>query len=253
MPIAECGDLEHVHKSTHGVTWGPNPETGTPEWLPAREDGTIDSTRVGTVYAPEDNPNREYRPPIEGPLIQIGGEPGTDPPGQPETPPPTVQVPPPVVNPPTDIEDPETTENCMGGMASWNPVDWVLTPIKCGLSWAFVPKPAAAGQLTATATATITDAGLGDWLGVPTAVVSTIPEGGGCRGPALNMPDQLGGATYHPLDACDDPMSRYAALSRAVTSVVVVVLGGFVAVNGLSLSLTGYRLVERESKGTVST
>jgi len=253
MPVAECADLEHIHKSTHGVTWGPNPETGTPQWLPAREDGTIDPTRTGTVYAPEDNPNREYRPPLQGPLIQIGGEPGTDPPGQPDPPPPTVQVPPPVVNPPTNIQDPETTKNCMGGMASWNPVDWVLTPVKCALSWAFVPKQSAVQASVATARANIDNAGLTAWTRVPGDLMGNIPEGGGCMGPALNMPDALGGETYYPLNACDDPMSRYAAMSRALISVVVVVLGGYAGLNGLSVSLTGYRLIERESKGTVTT
>jgi len=34
---------------------------------------------------------------------------------------------------------PSTGGSCMGGIVSWNPVNWVLTPVKCALKWAFVP------------------------------------------------------------------------------------------------------------------
>jgi hypothetical protein len=246
MPIAECADLEHVHKSTHGVTWGPNPETGTPQWLPAREDGTIDQTRVGTVYAPEDNPNREYRPPVRGPLIQIGGEPSNPP-----SPTPTVQppsIPPPVVNPPggpKDVEDP--TKNCIAGMASWNPVDWIYTPVKCALTWAFVPKNGTGGDLFNDFVQKFTDGGIGPWLAVPPMLFEDLPQGGGCQGPPLTMPETLGGKTYYPLNACSDPMAKYANMSRSLITVVVVFYGMFSVINSLTTSLTGYRMFERES------
>lgn len=246
MPIAECADLEHIHKSTHGVTWGPNPETGTPQWLPAREDGTIDKTRVGTVYAPEDNPNREYRPPVQGPLIQIGGEPSNPPSTAPVPPPPS--VPPPVVNPPggpKDVED--GTKNCIAGMASWNPVDWVYTPVKCALTWAFVPKNGTGGDLFNDFVQKFTDGGIGPWLAVPPMLFEDLPQGGGCQGPPLTMPETLGGKTYYPLNACSDPMAKYANMSRSLITVVVVFYGMFSVINSLTTSLTGYRMFERES------
>ena len=251
MPIAECADLEHLHKSTHGVTWGPNPETGTPQWLPAREDGGIDSTRVGTVYFPEDNPNREYRPPLKGPLIQIGGEPSN--PGQPDPPPPTVQIPPPVVNPPVpDLPEPGNgTKNCIAGMASWNPVDWVFTPVKCALSWAFIPKNGTGADLFGDFRQKFTDSGIGPWLSVPPDLFGDLPQGGGCQGPALTMPESLGGKTYYPLNACSDPMAKYANMSRSLITVVVVFYGMFSVVNSLTTALTGYRMFDRETAQVV--
>ena len=42
-------------------------------------------------------------------------------------------------------------ENCMGGVG-WNPTTWVTVPVKCALSWAFVPSSAPLAQAQATAT-----------------------------------------------------------------------------------------------------
>lgn len=246
MPIADCADLENIHKSTHGVTWAPDPD-GTPKWMPAKPDGTPDLTRVGTVWAPEENPNREYRPPFTGPLITFDGTPNPDPTAQPN--PPAVPDPTrPVPNPPTDIPDlDKPTQNCLGGMASWNPVDWVVTPVKCALTWAFVPNNGSGPGLINDAKVKFTSAGLGPWLAVPPMLFGDLPQGGGCQGPALTMPASMGGKTYYPLNACSDPMAKYANMSRSLITIVVVFYGGFSIVNSLTVAMTGYRMFERET------
>jgi len=44
---------------------------------------------------------------------------------------------------PPDPEGPtQTQQNCLGAAFSFNPVNWVLVPVKCALTWAFVPENA---------------------------------------------------------------------------------------------------------------
>jgi hypothetical protein len=248
MPLAECADLEHVHKSTWGVTPEYGPE-GQPQWVPARPDGTPDETKIGTIPRWDDEENPQYRPPRPGPWV--GAPPETGPTTQPSsTPAPTpTSVPPgtpgPVPNPPGGPIDPENpTKNCIAGMASWNPVDWVYTPVKCALVWAFVPKNG--GGKMKDIRDKFVDGGFGPWLGIPALMLGDLPQGGGCMGPPLNMPAQLGGNTYYPLNACNDPMSKYAEMSRSVITLVVGFYGMFAIINSLSTSLTGYRMFERE-------
>jgi len=132
-------------------------------------------------------------------------------------------------------------------MASWNPVDWVYTPVKCALTWAFIPKNGTGGELFGAFRQKFTDSGIGPWLAIPPMLFGDLPEGSGCMGPPLNMPASLGGKTYYPLNACSDPMAKYANMSRSLITVVVVFYGMFSVVNSLTTALTGYRMFERES------
>jgi len=254
MPIAECEDLEHTHKTPWGVAPEIGPD-GKPEWVPARPDGTIDVTRIDTDPG-NDEPfpdNPKYRPPTRDTVVSAPPQnsttpvptptptPQPDPPGQPGSGDP---VPNPPGGPP-DYENP--TQSCMGQMASWNPLDWVFTPVKCALTWAFVPKNGAGRDAMIRFRQNFTDSGIGPWLAVPPLLFDDLPEGSGCQGPPLTMPASLGGKTYYPLNACSDPMAKYANMSRSLITVVVVFYGMFSVVNSLTTSLTGYRMFERES------
>lgn len=75
-----------------------------------------------------------------------GGDPAPIPPGNPlPAPPPT----------------PTTSGDCWpSGSAAWNPVDWVLRPVQCALSWAFVPSTATVGTLANTAKTDLTAQGI---------------------------------------------------------------------------------------------
>lgn len=253
MPIAECADLANIHKTTHGVTPDPKPEwdpTRTPGLLPSNPDGTVDWTKVGPEFRPDDNPNIDYKPPVRGPIIGTPGQ--TDPTNPPVTVPsnppfPTVGVNPPIsppgVNPPKNPDAP--SQNCIAQGWSWNPVDWVFVPVKCALVWAFIPKDGPG--LIARANDTFNDTGMGDWLGIVPAWLDALPDAGAaCMGPPLVVPASMGGATYYPLNACSDPMAKYAQMSRAVMTVVVSFAGVISIVNSVTLAFTGYRAFERE-------
>lgn len=245
--LAECGDLAHIYKSSWGVTQDPAKDAQRqPGWLPSNPDGTVDWTKVGTDWAPEDNPNPEYRPPVR--WTPEGPGPTTPPVTAPSNPPfPTTGVNPPIsppgVPPPKNPDAPN--ENCIASGWSWNPVDWVFVPVKCALTWAFVPKDGPG--LIARANDVFDGTGMGDWLGIVPAWIDALPDAGtACMGPPLVMPASMGGETYYPLNACSDPMAKYAQMSRAVMTVVVSFAGVISIVNSVTLAFTGYRAFERE-------
>lgn len=59
----------------------------------------------------------------------------TDPPDEPGTGT-DIVVP---INPGTGMGNPTDGEGCIGGWSWFNPIEWVLEPVKCALLWAFVP------------------------------------------------------------------------------------------------------------------
>lgn len=248
LGLAECSDLQHLYKTGWGVTQDPAKDPQRqPGWLPSNPDGTVDWTRVGPEYRPEDNPNPEYKPPVRWtPENPPSTNPTPTPTATPPAGPPTSGPNPPVTNNPPDLD--EQGKNCIAAAWSYNPVDWVFVPVKCALTWAFVPKPAAAAAINTNATNAITGTGLSDWMGVPASLRSTIPAEGGCRGPELALPASMGGGTYYPINACQHPLSRAAEMSRAISSLVIGVAGAYSILNSLSLALTGYRLIEPTTK-----
>ncbi|MGW8593503.1 hypothetical protein ACWGLC_17580, partial [Dietzia sp. NPDC055877] len=180
LGLAECGDLEHAHKTTWGLVPDPRPDA-EPQWIPADPGGGPDWTKIGTGWVDDDPRNPGYRVPVRGPLIEfVIGNPGPENPGNPNPDPPGFPPGGPFPDPPGDIvTDPETGKNCLGGMWSWNPVDWVFTPVKCALTWAFVPPngsiPSKWGQFRDK----FTDSGIGPWLALPPVMFADLPEGGG--------------------------------------------------------------------------
>jgi hypothetical protein len=116
--------------------------------------------------------------------------------------------------------DPDGEENCWAGAISWNPVDWVTTPVKCALMWAFVPSD---GFLSGTIDGFGTSWGdsiVGDWFGGIALIVDEFPtpDGDGCLGPPLTVSLALlggGSHTLYPFTACEQPMATIATIVRA--------------------------------------
>lgn len=133
--------------------------------------------------------------------------------------------------PGTDPVPNPDTEGCMAAMASWNPVDWVLTPVKCALVWAFVPQtPIAEHFATGSAAWQAT---------LPMVWVSSIYgsfEGinlreSGCRGPGGVFP--LTGNVVYPFNACEAPFSQWAPVVKTVAGFFIGVSGTWACLSAI--------------------
>lgn len=114
------------------------------------------------------------------------------------------------------------SKNCWAQMISWNPADWVLTPIKCAAIWAFVPTETNSWQRVGTA-----------WNETAPAVVARTLSGGiempkagnGCSGPPLDLTSVSGGYLAYdgyPLSACDEPMKTMAQRFKLIAQVLLM-------------------------------
>lgn len=205
ITIAECGLLERSYEAngthlTQANTDG-NPNTWTapgPSWAP--NPGTDPGTAPGT-----------------GPVTPPAGAPGGAP-----APVPGAQ------GNPTATQT--NNSDCWpSGAAAWNPAEWVLQPIKCGLAWAFVPSTATVTALATTAQADFTAQGIAPIAAAVGANVAKVGGGSGCDGPPVTFEAVGVVKPMHPFSACSEPMATLARISYAVTTVVVVLGGGWAA------------------------
>lgn len=218
VKVTSCFFLERVYESSG------QPVDGTL----ANTDGNPDTSN-GTEPAPAPNPQPSGQPIPDG---APGGAPGTLPGGG------TGPL-------PSPTGAPLTNADCWGsGTFSWNPVDWVVTPVKCALAWAFVPDAAVmAGPLADFQTV---------WKSKPpgslvvgaTSVFSSIGSGwdGGCGGAASMSFSQP--ALGHPLQLPCEPTGGgggsvpYTAMQIALIVATLIYVWHMVAA-GISAQATG--------------
>jgi hypothetical protein len=111
-------------------------------------------------------------------------------------------------------------------MDDLNPIDWVLTPVKCALQWAFVPRPEVATEVQTRMKDAWTKTIVGR-LPVVVADAVVIPDGGtGCSGPLVDIPIHFGSVNVdysgYPLSACDEPMATLAGWARLIGSALLI-------------------------------
>lgn len=114
------------------------------------------------------------------------------------------------------------------GWAAFNPVEWVLKPVKCALTWAFVPNPATLStQIDGVRTAVA-----GSSLGAAYQPVSEISaawsqiasgQSGGCDGPGFTLVVPGKTMDLHPLTACASPMSTLATVTKASCAIGLMI------------------------------
>lgn len=100
------------------------------EWGPYDLALSVCEHDYGTRFDTQAQPSSDPSPTAGAPLPTSGPNPSTPP--DPQTPP--------------DPSD-SSSQNCYGAAWSWNPIDWVVVPVKCALSWAFVPKTPLQGRI----------------------------------------------------------------------------------------------------------
>ena len=121
------------------------------------------------------------------------------------------------------------------GVISWNPLDWVLTPVKCALIWAFVP----------------TDTDFSDvvrvWDNTPPGVAITAVKdgvidnpdlGNQCTGPHVLIDNNVFGQTLHidayPLSSCEQPMRGIASTCRMILSCLIITASAYACIRNLA-------------------
>jgi hypothetical protein len=130
-----------------------------------------------------------------------------------------------------------TSSNCMGGAWSWNPVNWVLIPVKCALQWAFVPQVSSMQSLSTRVTTAVGASAPGQWVGAVDGLRSGLNVSeAGCRGPFIPFV-KLEGGGFYPLDACSGVMAQIAGITKTVLTVVISLFGGLACLRALGSGL----------------
>lgn len=141
------------------------------------------------------------------------------------------------------VQDPELERNCWAGALSWNPLDWVFTPVKCAFEWAFVPRASVVNGLYNGLNAKAARTG---GIALATAVTAWDfdLDVGGCSGVLVAFSDVWPEVDdMRILNACPgDPLAPAALLSSVVVGIAAVLgcifavsraLGGVVAYGGI--------------------
>lgn len=214
VPTANCNVIANGYQSETGVVFDPN--SGT--WI------AIDVH--GNPIAPNPEPWNPVNPnpaPGVAPGTVTPTTPGSTTPG------------------PVTIPGGEGANCWPGGSAAFNPLEWVLSPVKCALQWAFVPTEAVAQTEMTRIQTQLGKVGVVGAVGTVTTTMNTVGAaaggGTGCEGPTFHFDYDVVHEEIQPFNACAEPVATMAAISRAFTTVVVIILGLFGVVRALGASV----------------
>jgi len=191
VSMGNCTDLAYAYRTGRTV-----PDTTTGTWVAANPQGQPDPVHAPNVTE-QPNPGTGTNP-----------DPGTGTGPQPQ---------------------PNPGDNCWGEAVSWNPLDWVLVPVKCALAWAFVPE---AGTFDRAMTGALQQ-GPGPWIGAFADLIGATGSDatGNCRGPGWTVDTPWTSATtLYVFDACDAPQSVVAGVVKVGLTVLVWIGAGVVCV-----------------------
>jgi hypothetical protein len=156
---------------------------------------------------------------------------------------------------PTTVPSPTGDVSCWpsgGWDAVMNPQSWVLAPIKCAMTWAFVPDESTLTGLQTQIRTALDSSGIGAWFSAVGGLFGGLNGDGssGCAGPAVHLSLPGVESDQHPFSACDPPMSVVATFSYALSTIVVVVAGGLAGLKAVGSGF-GFPVTFGRSTGTV--
>lgn len=131
------------------------------------------------------------------------------------------------------------------GSAIWNPVDWVFLPVKCALSWAFIPT--VTNLATGPIQTQLDRAGIAPSVAALNDAVGTL--GGspsGCTGPEIHFDIEPVHQVVTPFNACAAPMSTVAGFAYALIGLSVCI-GGALKILQLVAAGFGYAVAPNGS------
>jgi hypothetical protein len=181
--------------------------------------GAVQSLSSCNVYSPSFDPAYQAAGiPYADPTTGVAPQPAPSDAPQPK--PITATPPAPVVAVP--LPGTEGQSCWANGFASWNPVDWVLTPGKCAIAWAFVPDSATMTQFVTTVKTAYDATAIGEWSAALAGIGSglSVPEGG-CDGIHATLPLMVTTAQLHIFATCDEPWHTLANVTKAFLTVAI--------------------------------
>lgn len=170
--------------------------------------------------APATNPNTDGDP-------KTGDNTGPD--GKPDPGPnntPTTTGTPGAGGQPNPNADPKGKECFPTGWGVFNPLEWVMKPVGCALTAAFVPTNTVVQAQTTRIQDKIKNAGPGKVIAAWQTTFNSVGGGSGCAGPPVTFSMEGYAQTMRPFDACSGGMATAASISFAVSSVMIVIFGG---------------------------
>lgn len=139
------------------------------------------------------------------------------------------------IDPNTDAMAQPDTKSCWAGVISWNPLDWVLTPIKCAFIWAFVPTDTDFADVSRVWDDTPPGVAI---AAVKAGVIDNPDLGDQCSGPHVLISQSVFGQSFHidayPLSSCDQPMRGIAATCRLILSCLIITAAAYACVRNLA-------------------
>jgi hypothetical protein len=120
--------------------------------------------------------------------------------------------------------NPRDLPGCLSSMWTWNPVDWVATPVRCVFEWAFVPQPLLVRQLQADMQTSVQTTTAMQIARSVAGIGAMAGGASGCSGPHLHL--DLMSVQYdgYPLSACAEPMSGAATVARTLATIAVTIM-----------------------------
>lgn len=234
LGMAGCGTWQDVAKESPervGCFWG------TYELTTADCDKIRDGYK--TKYGTEIDSERPWDPPKADPddVIVVPGEPGEE------------------VDLDELFEDPKAVnrlDNCLpSGWNRLNPIEWVAHPVGCALRAAFIPSTERSQARVETLVDEMEDIGiatLGDRTTSDLQAIGAAASASGCMGPELVFDVGPIHQSMHLWQACSEPMSTVASISKALSSFLMIVCGGFGCIRAVAEGF-GFRFSMRGSAG----
>jgi hypothetical protein len=106
------------------------------------------------------------------------------------------------------------------GWSALNPVEWVLEPVKCALTWAFVPDSATLQDFVTTVRTAYDGTAIGEWASALSNIGFTVPDGG-CDGIHATVPLMVMTWDLHLFSTCDEPWSTASAVVNGFLTVSI--------------------------------
>lgn len=124
------------------------------------------------------------------------------------------------------IHPPTTTSNCDGSGFSFNPVSWVIVPLKC----LFIPSAGTMQAAYGTVGAGWSGTHIPQWGSAVGSIGTALtgfggPGSSGCAGPHFAFTLKGHAYSFDPLNACSQPMQGVAVVVKLFATIAVVVAG----------------------------